>query len=228
MANIAILNRQTHRTLCVQPAFAVPRNFVAVVVGEFVHLVAHYPILISKDSETGAFYCGAMLGIDQDENLFAGVSGIYRPLALQRGPFFAAGSDLAIDLDHPAVGSGEHLFSDAGQPTPYLQSIMALFRDLVPGNEQTKAFLGELTRLKLIVPVDINLGFDDGSERTLEGLYTVDRDGLLHIGDADALMLFRRGYLELCYMMLASLKQIPVLAERKNAALVERGRMAFG
>ena len=228
MANIAILNRQTHRTLRVQPAFAAPRNFVAVVVGEFAHLVAHYPILISKDSETGAFYCGVMLGIDQSENLLAGVSGLYRPLNVQRGPFFTSGSDIAIDLDHPAVGGGEPLFSEAGEPTAYLTSIMSLFRDLVPGIEQTKAFLGELMRLNLIAPVDINLGFDDGSERTLEGLYTVNRDALLRISDADALMLFRRGYLELCYMMLASLKQVSVLAERKNAALVERGRAAFG
>lgn len=228
MANIAILNRQTHRTLRVQPASAASRNFVAVVVGEFVHLVAHYPILISKDSETGAFYCGVMLGIDQGENLFADITGVYRPLNVQRGPFFTAGDDLAVDLDHPAVGNGEPLFSDEGEPTAYLQSIMALFRDMVPGIEQTKAFLGELSRLNLIAPVDINLGFDDGSERTLEGLYTINRDALLRISDADALMLFRRGYLELCYMMLASLKQVPVLAERKNAALVERGRMAFG
>jgi hypothetical protein len=227
MTNIVALNRESHRDLHVKPDHAAAKNFVAVVVAEFPHLVTHYPILISKDAETGAFYCGVMLGIDGGENLFAGAA-VYRPLNLQRGPFFTSGSDLAIDLDHPAVGSGERLFSDAGEPTAYLQSITALFRDLVPGVEQTRAFLTALSNLNLIAPVDINLAFDDGSERTLEGLYTVDRDALLRLSDADALMLFRRGYLELCFMMLASLKQIPVLAERKNAALVERGRMAFG
>lgn len=227
MTNIVALNREIHRDLSVKPDHAAAKNFVAVVVGEFAHLVPHYPILISKDAETGAFYCGVMLGIDVGENLFA-ETAVYRPLNLQRGPFFTSGSDLAIDLDHPAVGKGERLFSEAGEPTAYLQSITALFRDLVPGVEQTRAFLTALTDLKLIAPVDINLAFDDGSERTLEGLYTVDRDGLLRLSDAEALMLFRRGYLELCFLMLASLKQVPILAERKNAALIERGRMAFG
>ena len=228
MANIAILNRQTHRTLRVQPAFAAPRNFVAVVVGEFAHLVAHYPILLSKDSETGAFYCGAMLGIDQGENLFAGDKGCYRPLNLQRGPFFTVGTELGIDLDAPAVGGGERLFSDTGEPTAYLKAITALFRDLVPGLEQTKAFIAVLTQLQLIVPVDVHLAFDDGSERDLEGLYTINAEALRNIPDADVVMLFRRGYLELCYLMLASLKQVPAVAERKNAGLIASGKMAFG
>jgi hypothetical protein len=219
MTNIVVLNRQTHRDLSVKPAAAAPRNFVAVVVGEFSHLVAHYPILISKEAETGAFYCGAMLGIDPGENLFAGEKDIYRPLNLQRGPFFAAGSDLAIDLDAPAVGSGERLFGEDGEPTAYLTSIMALLRDLKPGLEQTKAFLAILARLSLIAPLDVELSFDDGSQRTLEGLYSINAEALRALSDADVLTLYRRGYLELCHLMLASLRQVPVLAARKNAGL---------
>ena len=83
------------------------QRFVPVVVGEFSNLVAHYPIFFSKDAQTGSFYCGAMLGIDEGENLFLteGRSfDAYRPMNLQRGPFYTAGSDIAIDLDHPRVG----------------------------------------------------------------------------------------------------------------------------
>ena len=57
-------------------------------------LVVHYPILFSKDAQTGQFYCGAMLGFDEGENLFLEEwreREFYRPLNLQRGPFFAAG-----------------------------------------------------------------------------------------------------------------------------------------
>ena len=47
-----------------------------------------------------------MLGIDEGENLFLkdgnGHEG-YRPLNLQRVPFFVAGEDLAIDLDHARI-----------------------------------------------------------------------------------------------------------------------------
>lgn len=227
MTNIVVLNRETHRDLCVKPGSATEKNFAAAVVGEFIHLSAHYPILLSKDAETGGFYAGVMLGIDPGENLFAGTP-IYRPLNLQRGPFFTAGGELAIDLDHASIGSGERLFSETGTPSAYLNSIIELFQILVPGLEQTKAFIAALLELNLVDPVDIKLSFDDGSERTLEGLYTISRDRLMSLPDGDVLRLFRRGYLELCTLMLASLKNVAGLAERKNAGLVEQGRMAFG
>jgi hypothetical protein len=34
--------------------------------------------------------------------------------------------------------------------------------------------------------------------------------------DASVVELFRRGYLQLIYLLIASLKQIPVLAKKKN------------
>ena len=46
------------------------QRFVPVVVNEFHALAMHYPILFSKDADTGQFYCGAMLGFDEGENLF--------------------------------------------------------------------------------------------------------------------------------------------------------------
>jgi hypothetical protein len=42
--------------------------------------------------------------------------------------------------------------------------------------------------------------------------------------DATVVDLFRRGYLHLVYLMIASLKQIPVLAQRKNRRLHEASR----
>lgn len=222
MSNIVILNKVEHQGLRVQALAAEKRNFVGVIVGEFTHLVMHYPILFSKDADTGAFYCGAMLGIDSGENLFAEEgAAVYRPMNLQRAPFFTAGSELAVDLDSPKVGSGERLFDDAGEPTSYLKSILALFRDLVPGLERTRIFTETLLGLKLIEPIDISLSFDDGTSRSLAGLYTINTEALRELPDAEALNLFRRGYLELIYLMTASLKQIPHLAKKKNDRLLK-------
>ncbi|HEY4077842.1 MAG TPA: SapC family protein [Rhizomicrobium sp.] len=227
MTNIVALNTQTHRDLRVQTEasarFGDARHFVPVVVNEFAFLTVHYPIFFAKDSETGAFYCGAMLGIDEGENLFlteeAGFE-TYRPLHMQRGPFFTAGSDIAIDLDDPRVNSaGQALFTEDGQPSDYLKSIMGLLRDLRPGLDQTKVFIETLMKLKLIEPIDISLAFDDGTRRNLEGLYTVNQDVLKKLADARIVELFHRGYLQAIYLMIASLKQIPVLAQKKNARL---------
>ena len=222
MTNIVVLNSVEHRGLRVQAVSTEPRNFIGVIVSEFSQLAPHYPILFSKDAETGTFYCGAMLGFDTGENLFAEEGArVYRPLNLQRGPFFAAGSELAIDLDSPKVGSGEVLFGEAGEPTAYLKSMLGLFRDLVPGIERTRIFTQTLLGLKLIEPIDINVSFDDGTSRALAGLYTINRDALRELPDAEVLNLFRRGYLELIYLITASLRQVPILANKKNSRLLE-------
>jgi hypothetical protein len=106
MSNIVLLDSRSHRKLRVhaQPAahYGDNQRFVAVVVSEFPALAMRYPILFSKDADTGRFYCGAMMGFDACENLFLNeqrTSGVYRPLNLQRGPFLTSGSR------HPAIKS---------------------------------------------------------------------------------------------------------------------------
>jgi hypothetical protein len=225
VTNIVALNTEIHKDLRVQASasarYGDAQRFVPVIVGEFAFLVPHYPIFFAKDSETGSFYCGAMLGIDEGENLFLGEGPEgYRPLNLRRGPFFTAGSDIAIDLDHPRVDTGgQPLFTEAGEPSDYLRSIMGLFQDLRPGLEQTRIFIESLMKLKLVEPIDISLAFDDGTRRQLDGLYTINQDVLKKLADGDIIDLFRRGYLQAIYLMIASLKQVPVLAQKKNARL---------
>ncbi len=230
MNNIVILNSQAHRHLRVKakPSARLGDNerFVAVVIGEFPMLAVQYPIFLSKDAETGAFYAGAMLGIDAGENLFLddahGFEG-YRPLNLQRAPFFAAGENIAIDLDSPRVtdGEGEALFDDDGSLSPYLQGILSAFQQLKPGIEKTRAFTDKLLQLKLIEPVTIDLAFDDGTRRVVEDLYTIDQPALRALRDEAVLGLFRSGDLHLISLMIASLKQVPVLARRKNQRLLD-------
>ena len=231
MTNIVPLNSQTHRTLRVHAqggaAYGDDQRFVQVVAREFPLLAVHYPVLFSKDADTGAFYCGAMLGFDEGENLFlAGGKwqDTYRPLNLQRAPFYvAAGGDLGIDLDSPRIGAadGQRLFDDDGKPTPYLESVVAAFRELRPGIEQTKMFVDTLMGLKLIQPIAMDVAFDDGTRRDITGLYSIDEAALRALPDAAVLDLFRRNYLYLVYLMIASLKHVAVLAQTKNRRLTE-------
>jgi hypothetical protein len=169
-----------------------------------------------------------MLGFDTGENLFLDehrTLSVYRPLNLQRGPFLTAGSDLAIDLDHPRVASSgdQELFTEAGEPSKYLQSVMGLMRELRPGLERTRIFIDTLMSLKLIEPMTISARFDDGADREFTGLYTINRDQLKQLADPAVLDLFRRGYLQLIYLMLASLDHVSVLAQRKNRSFLPGG-----
>lgn len=229
MADIVLLNPAHHADLRVKAGASAEhgddQRFVQVVIREFPLLVVHYPILLSKDAETGAFFCGAMLGIDPGENLFLDRRGgmtAYRPLNLQRMPFYAAGDQLAIDLDSSRVGTseGERLFDDDGQPSAFTRNVAAALGELRPGIEATKAFIATLLELSLIEPIDISLSFDDGETRELHDLYTIDQERLHGLPDDMVLDLFRRGYLHSVSLMAASLKQIPVLARMRNQRLL--------
>lgn len=230
MTRIVPLNKETHKSLKVDgrasAAYGDNQHFAHVIVNEFPQLVVHYPILFSKDRNTGELYCGAMLGFEAGENLFLEEwrdLQFYRPLGLQRVPFYAQGPDVAIDLDHPRVGveEGQLLFTEHGQPTRYLQRIIWAFQDLAPGIEVTRHFVARLLELKLIEPVDMEAEFDDGRIINCDGLYTVNQDTLSALPDAAVVELFRRGYMRLIHYMIASLKQFPVLARRKNARLLK-------
>ncbi len=230
MTQIVPLDKEAHRSLVVDgrasAAYGDNTRFAQVIVKEFSQLVVHYPILFSKHPQTGELYCGAMLGFDEGENLFLEQwteREFYRPLSLQRGPFYAHGEDLAIDMDHPRVGAegGQPLFTERGQPSRYLQGIIWAFRDLKPGVEMTKVFIARLLELKLIEPVDIEVELDDGSMRKCVGLYTINQDVLQRLPDPVVLELFRRGYMRLIYLMIASLKQVPIMARKKNSRLLE-------
>lgn len=230
MTHIVPLNNALHRSITVDgrtsAVYGDNQRFVPVIVGEFPLLVGHYPILFSKDTRTGQFYCGAMLGFDEGENLFLEEwkhGELYRPLNLQRAPFHANGTELAIDLDNPRVGAqgGELLFTEQGQPTRYLQSIIGSFQNLKPGLETTTLFITRLLELRLIEPLDIELGLDDGITRKYIDVYTINQEVLDRLPDAVIVEFFRRGYLRLIHYMIASLKHIPLLANKKNSRLLE-------
>jgi hypothetical protein len=230
MTRIVPLNKEEHKSLKVDgrasAAYGDNQHFTHVIVNEFPQLVVHYPILFSKDRNTGEFTCGVMLGFDPGENLFLEEwrdLQFYRPLGLQRVPFYARGPEVAIDLDHPRVGveEGQALFTEHGQPTRYLQRIIWAFQDLAPGIEVTRHFIARLLELKLIEPVDVEAEFDDGRIVNCEGLYTVNQDVLRTLPDEVVVELFRRGYMRLIHYMIASLKQFPVLARKKNGRILQ-------
>ncbi len=229
MTNIVLLNTQAHRSLRVDTrasaAYGDNQRFTPVMVSEFPRLVVHYPILFSKDANTGRFYCGALLGFDEGENLFLeqwNEREFYRPLTLQRGPFYAHGSEVAIDMDDPRVGAagGQPIFTEHGLPTKFLQSIIWAFQDMASGLETTKIFVARLAELNLIEPVDIELECGDSSVRHCVGLYTVNQETLTRLPDAQVVELFRRGYMRLIHYMIGSLKHFPLMASRKNSRVM--------
>ena len=100
------------------------------------------------------------------------------------------------------------------------RQIQRLLGQLVRGKRETDAFIARLLELKLVEPIDVSLQFDDGERLVLDGLYTASLDALHDLDDQEVLELFRKGHLQLIYALSGSLRQIAVLAERRNRMLV--------
>jgi len=180
--------------------------------------------MLAKNPEDGRFYMAALFGFEPGENLVntdPGAARTFRPLDLERQGFFTSGENIAVDLDHPQISEkeGERLFGDDGEPTDAMRRIQRALGLLASGNEETERFIETLVDLRLVEPIDISLRFDDGKKVRLDGLYTVSLDSIAELGDSDALTLFRKGYLLLAYTIAGSLKQISVLANRRNERL---------
>jgi hypothetical protein len=230
MRKLEILNSEQHRGLRLRPQAPSTSHFVQIVASEFATAATCCPILLAKSPETGRFYAGAMFGFKPGENLLAedpGASRAFRPLDFERQAFFTSGENIAIDLDHPRISDtdGEPLFDEEGEPTDALRRTQRALGLLVTGNEATDSFIQMLVDLRIVEPVDISLRFDDGEKLRLEGLYTVSLDSIAELNDATALSLFRKGYLQLAYTIAGSLRQIPVLANRRNDRLAEAAQL---
>jgi hypothetical protein len=217
-----LLDPTSHRHLRLRGKSDAAPHFVHIVASEFAAAAACCPILFTKEAATGRFYTGAMFGFKPNESFIDTLTsrGGFNPLGLQREGFYISGEHIAIDRSNARFSEtdGEPLFDDARQPSSGLRQIQRVLGQLQAGLEATNAFIGALNELKLIEPIDISLTFG-GELLTLQGLYTVSLDAVRELDDAAALRLLRSGHLQLAYIMNASLKQIPVLAQLRDQTI---------
>jgi hypothetical protein len=223
MSRIEQLDPQDHAHLRLRPRTGPEPHFVQIVPAEFAAATACFPVLLSKDPATGRFYPGVMLGFKPDEGpLRDGADrGGFEPLNLQRDGFFISEDRILIDRANPRFSEteGEPLFDEERQPSTCLRRMQRVLGLLHEGAEHTAALIRSFVDLKLVEPIDIALSFDNGERLTLQGLYTVSRDALRDLGDADVLRLFRSGHLQLAYTMAGSVSQLAVLAQARNRRL---------
>ncbi len=209
----------------------------SVIMQEFQHLAAEYPVLMTKNPDTGRFACVALFGFDEDENLFV-EHGLwqttYLPLNVQRQPFMIGTQEtpsgeseyvVLLDEDDQRVqtSEGEPLFNERGFPTPFMEKITSILKTLKDGFELTGGFIERLLELDLISPATFKIEFDNGEQRQIRGLYTINQERLRALDGNTVIEMHQCGYLEPAYMMLASLGQIQKLIDRKNSRLKPTG-----
>lgn len=228
MPNHVLLNNIDHRGLRVDtahgPGLGDEVMFTVVVPSEFRNVQAHYPIVFHKDAE-GALQPVALFGFSQGSNLFLGDGrwdAAYVPLAIERQPFLIGRDGDAlmvhIDLDHPRVRTdrGEALFREQGGTTEFLHRMNSVLLTLHEGLSGIPAFVDALLRHDLIESFVLDVELDNGSLNRLAGFYTINEDRLRALDASTLDELHRAGYLELVYMIIASVSRFHDLIERMN------------
>lgn len=210
-----------------------------VVPQEFRKLVAHYPIFINKDGNTGAYSLCALFGFEEGENLFLNGDrweAGYIPLHIQRRPFFISAQPdeesstpqttrgqmvIMIDMKSRRVQKeqGEPLFVAHGEPSEYFRRINVLLNDLINGTRACEVFLAKLDQHKLIQPVGLDVDFVNGQTTQLGGLYAVSEEREKSLPDAVLQEFHRNRFLELIHLMRASHAHISTLVHLKNRRL---------
>lgn len=237
MANLVTVDNTNHRQLKIEASKAELHgknlNLIPVVMTEFVNLAVQYPLVITKNGDTGQFVFSAMLGFEAQENLFwknDQWQGLYVPLQIRRQPFFIANPDegseqaqngdyiVCFDKNSPAVNteSGIAIFDEQGAETPYFQQVKSILAVLLAGETENKKLLELLQQMDLLQPMKLDITFENKTSTTLNGLYTVDQDKLAKLGNEQILSLHKADVLSAIYTLIASLGQIHALIALKN------------
>lgn len=245
MAKLVAIDKQIHRDLSIDISKAEQHgaelNLIPAVLSEFVNLAVQYPIVFTKNGETGEFVCAAMLGFESKENLFwqdEEWQGMYLPLQLQRQPFYIGESSdqgiektdenkdyvVCIDIESPMINEAEliktdscnKLYTDDGKESDYLIQAKNTLANLLQGEADNKAFLTALKAMDLIQPLSLEIAFVNEQTTRLNGLYTINQDKLAALSGENITVLHQSGLLQPIYTMIASLAQVYALIERKN------------
>jgi SapC len=233
MTQYQILSREKHRRLRIRTGYGAALGDAVMHVMtypmEFRDIQGCYPILFTKDPNTGGFFAVAVLGLEAGQNLFLQGDrwdATYVPIMVQRQPFLIAagreGDDkppvVSLDLDHPRVSQdeGEGLFGSEGKPSEFLNQKIRLLDKVHRGLQHSRGFIDTLLQHQLLVEVVLDLAFADGGKKNLQGFYCIAEERLYQLKGDVLESLNQAGYLQPVFMAVASLSRVRDLIERRN------------
>jgi len=200
---------------------------------EYGDVQREYPIFFRKDPQTGEFQSVALLGFQQDENLFLdqhGWQAAYIPGIVARGPFLIGFQNqevdgelrrepvIHVDLDSPRISAtaGEPVFLPQGGNTRYLERITAILHGLHQGLAVGKAMFEAFNAHELIEPVNVEVKFNAEEQFNLRGLYTISEEKLRGLSGDALFKLNSAGFLQGAFLVIASLNNMKKLIDMKH------------
>jgi len=227
--NPVALNKEAHADLTVSPSpegyrFAASTRAIMVATVEFFDAGRQFPIIFSASAD-GTIFPVALLGLEENENLFVDVKGVwtaqYVPAYVRRYPFITtdgADGQTTVCFDEAFDGfnleGGFPLFED-GEPTEKTREIQAFLQDYLVQLQQTREFGAMLLKEGLLKQIDAQANMESGKSYALNGMLVVDEQKLNQMADVDLVKLFRNGSLALLYAHLLSLRNFTTLINLK-------------
>lgn len=206
--------------------FAADTAYVPVVIGEFVAIARHYPILFAAGEAPAPV---ALLGVEQ-ANLFvtegAWAEQVHIPAYVRRYPFgyvstgendhFALALDTASDRIVRSGDEGQPLFM-GGEPSDLTRQALAFCEAFRLDAEATREFCEALVRTELLVERRADVTLPDGAKFGIQGFMVVDGERFAKLDVATVVNWQHRGWLALVHHHLASLDHFQALLARKLA-----------
>ncbi|MGS2719643.1 SapC family protein [Paraglaciecola aestuariivivens] len=222
--NYIPLDKNKHKDLKVKLsgdfAHAKDTHLAAASLREYAQIASCMPIIFIKEPKSNTTHSVAMLGIEQNNNLFMQEgrwAGHVVPLNIQRYPFDVRpdGDKLGVFIDENSdlVGTeGEALFSDDA-PSKFLENRQQLLSELANSEMATRDFIKKIEELNLFDPIIVRAQYANGQQRNINGMLTISEKRLQEL-DADTVVeLHKTGYLGAIYAVLMSLGQLNRLVQ---------------
>ncbi|HCM47062.1 MAG TPA: peptide ABC transporter permease [Colwellia sp.] len=240
MSNHIQLNNQTHKTLKASIKFSneFGDNVSSALTfpTEFMNIQKEYPILFSKNPDTGEFQSVVLFGLKKDENLYLQKgewNANYIPAVMAKGPFLIGKEDqeiegetvnsaiIVVNMDSPRIDNinGEAVFLDNGISSPYLDKITHALSIIDQGTAMSKAMFDAFNEYDLIEPITLDIELNNGEKWNISGNYTIHAEKLAQLDGLALDKLNKAGFLSLAFSVTASLSNVKKLVDIKNASV---------
>lgn len=231
MAKVELLNNEKHRSVKIKTNRNVSdlkeQSILPLVLGEFPHAAIEFPICFIKNNQTNDLQVVALMGIENNENLFVKDNNwdsaymparyTHRPFGLLQNPDDKSNYGIAVDFDSELVNEeeGVALFDESGNETEFLTKQKEAMSTYLEQEHMTRAFTKEINDKGYLTQRQINVTVNE-KQYNVDGIYIIDEKKIEELSDEDFLDLRKRGLLTPIYTHLLSMRQMNNLIRRKS------------
>ncbi len=237
MKDFQILNVEQHKNLGYVEKYGSEYGHqvgaVMILPNEFAKAQREYPILFRKDSETGRFFPVALLGLEENENLFLDQSSTwstrYIPHAVKQGPFIIGLQQqeteqklvVYVDLNDSRIqqNTAPALFNVDGTSSSTLTEIRSVLLARHEGSERLEPMIEAFLKYDLLERVMLEIDLANGTTINFDAGYIVHIEKLMALENDAVVELHKSGFLSLAYNVADSVNNIQSLIDIKNAKM---------